>query len=316
MDRDTNLSFDFAHASDVMPEAAAAPPSIGIVNGWKTALTARLDNFVSAFVSFKSAESTLYGYISKSPQHLNEVECVEEIIDKWIIERCNEASRNAVNMGHLVVTPDRLPNGLGYFSFPRKFSLFGGDPEIWEGISVFNATVRQLADYALMQYDFCSLHDELNKLSLSIEESGFVDAAEKLGAKFGITRRHDYEKRPLCVKRQKGRYVVEIRNYSSWVHERINALNDVRPVAFTFEAETGTGGLVACFDAAIAEERKNVRCSDTFVASRTKVCEGGPVEGVFFKDKIKLAFKADVFEALVGFIKSYATSPVNVIEVE
>lgn len=313
MERDTNVSFSSGRPFEKM---VAALPGAGIVEVWKSELRSRLDTFVNAFQNFQTAESALYHYISKSPQHLNHVECVEEVIFGWIKERCSEASSQASNMGHLAVTPDRLPKGLGHYCFPRKIFLHDADPEIEEGVSVFKATVRELADFAMKEYDFSGFYIELNKLSSSIEESGFVDAAQQLGATFGFTRRQAFENQPLYVKKQKGRYILELRHYYSWVHDRINSLNTILTVARTFEAESGTRGLVDCVIAAIGEERKIVRFSDAFVVSRTKIAEGGDVEGVFFKDKIKLAFKSDVFEALVGFIRSYATSVVNDIEVE
>jgi hypothetical protein len=68
--------------------------------------------------------------------------------------------------------------------------------------------------------------------------------------------------------------------------------------------------------AAIGEERSLKDQCNGFVESRTKVNDGEPVEAVFFRDKIKYFFKPDVFEALVGFVQSYATDPLRTIEVK
>tara|TARA_B100000446_G_scaffold184352_1_gene206248 strand:- start:105464 stop:106411 length:948 start_codon:yes stop_codon:yes gene_type:complete len=310
-----NLALDFAvvasQPNDTKDESATSQVDI-----WREELKTELAAFSEAFDRFKKAESTLYNYINKSAAHLNEMSCTEEVINKWIENKCSEASTIASNTGHLSITPERLPSEISSFSFPRRYSFYEDDPELENGKSIFDASTNELARYALTHYDFSALETELKKVSVSIESEGFKDAANSLGSTFGITYRHHQKQCVLPVKKQKGRYILEASYYGSWVHDRVRSLHSIKEVAQTFEAETGANGLVTCLYAAIRAEEAVQDRINGFVESRTKVYEGGGVEAVFFRDKIKFHFKPDVFEALVGFVQSYADTNLKTIEVK
>jgi hypothetical protein len=310
-----NLAFDFDDQPHEQPTLVDVTQTSQI-DKWKSELKTELTQFAEAFGTFKKAEAALYGYINKSSAHLNEMSCTEEVINRWIKKTCSEASAKASNTGHLSITPDRLPSELGNYSFPRRDRFFAEDPEIGKGKSFFDATPDELASYVIRTFDFQALETELNKLSDTIEKEGFKASATNLGREFGLIILHRHNGTGIQIKQQRGRYILESSHYGSWVHDRVNSLQGVREVAQTFEAETGATGLVDCLLAAIGEERSLKDQCNGFVESRTKVNDGEPVEAVFFRDKIKYFFKPDVFEALVGFVQSYATDPLRTIEVK
>ncbi len=282
---------------------------------WKEQLEGSLNGFTKAVNEYEKAERDLESFIRLSNSSVNAMSSIEELVNKWIDEKCTEATCNATNISHLKISRDRLPSEIGSFSFPRCRVFHNPDPEIKKGKSIFDASTEELVTYALNIINFDGLSAALAEESRVIESDGFKAAANELGSKFNLSFRHAHNKSQLQVKQQKARLILEVSHYGSWAYDRINSLTSVLAIAKTFELEAGVYGLRDCILAAIAEERK-VERSDYSIPSRTKVNEGENVEGVFFNEKIKFHFKPEIFEALIGFVQNYTDHTMKSIEVK
>jgi len=295
----TNLALDLQ----------SSEPTISNVVLWREQLTDKLKDFVKAFNDYHNSIKTLSNFLDDTPRTLNEVNAIEEVINNWIDGKCEDATNNANNVGHLKITRDRLPSDAGNFSFPYYLGLYDRHPK-------HNASAEELVSYAFKIINFEELEVALAKEAMEIENSSFKDAANKLGSMFDLAFRHSHNNNVLQVKRQKGRFIVEVSHYGSWSHDRIGRLESVLDATSTFENETGSSGLRDCLLAAIGEERNISGCHDCYVTSRTKVNIGESVEAIYFKDKIKFHFKPEQFESLVGFVQSYTDYTIKTIEVK
>jgi len=273
---------------------------------WKEQLAEKLDKFSDAFSSYYTSIDMLSNFLNKTPGTIDAVESLEEIINSWVDEQCVDATSNSSSIGHLEITSDKIDSNITEFYFPHSIRRQFID----------NNSVDELICYALLTLDFDEFEGALIKKTSEIESDSFKDAANILGAMFNLTFRHCNDNNVLQVKQQKGRFIAEISNNSSWAHDRIRRFESVIGAISTFQRETGMCGLHDCILSILEEERGISGCCDCYVPGRTKVHTGESVEAIFFKGKIKFYFKPNQFEALIGFVKSYTDYSFKAIEVK
>lgn len=291
------------------------PPETPVskVEAWRAELRRRLDDFAADFEAFTKAEQALFKHYHHNDSRIDVRSVIEEIVSGWIKERCVEAASNTPNMTHLEVDPEYIDRDVGSFSFPVCRSFSDPDPVLPSGKPLYEATTEELIEFALTSYSFSGLESELAKASASIEHAGFVDAANQLGAEFGLTYIHTHHASTLAIKRQKGGYLLEMAYYGSYSHDRTRSINSLKPKAITFQNETNVYGLSRCLDEILQLE--SGISFDQRIESRTKIGNRDSIEGVFFKDKIKFWLSPEMFEALVGFVKTYTTSNLRALDV-
>ena len=284
------------------------------VDVWRDELETRLNGFIKVFNAFECAESELTQYIKHNASSISLVNAIPKVINTWIESKCKEASGNAENGSHLVITSDRLPSDVSRFDFPRANGFFERDPEVRKGLSIWDATGEELVAFVLKTFDFDALSKALEIQAGTIETQGFKEAATCFNTEFYL-RHNIHNEGPLQVKSQKGRYLLETSYYGCYQHDRIRSIAKLIPPARTLENETGVHGLARCLQAIVQEEESLSSHLDGRVDSRTKVNVGQEVEAVFFKDKIIFHFEPEFFEAFIAFIREYSDEPIRMIEV-
>lgn len=310
----TNVNLDLWGSTAISVETTGEPLT---VDRWKQELSQKLKELGKAVNEFERAYDKLSHYVELDRCTVNKISAVEEVIDSWVVEKCQEFTRLANNESHLEITPNRLREEFRGSRFPQSTGLYSPDPEIKKGRSIVDAGLMELVTYALDHYDFVGLEQALIKASAGLEAEGFKAAANTLAEKLELANLSGNASRTLQIKKQKGRYILEVSYYGEFAFQRLADIEAMIPSAKTFEMETGVSGLRCCLRAIIeAESKATARYVYALMPSRTKICSGENIEVVFFNRKLRFHFLPEVFEALIGFIQNYAELALIKLEVE
>lgn len=118
----------------------------------------------------------------------------------------------------------------------------------------------------------------------------------------------------LTIKSVKNKYVLSMRyKRNEYSIEMLNIFSKLFDMSRYMESQTGDMGLYSCIVSLKQAERdafnrfKGIERSHG-IDARTIINENGRVSARVFKEKIEFRFMDDVFEALVGFVRTHSTN--------
>ncbi|WP_372997700.1 hypothetical protein [Marinobacter sp.] len=164
------------------------------------------------------------------------------------------------------------------------------------------------ADALLAAFPFeeCAKHARLQAVTL--EDRGLQKCADQLATSLHLVR-YEYSNFRPAVRTQDTRLICPY-NFGSfyfgdhYASEDPRAMQDLAQEFRVLEQEMGDVGITAAF-AACAKALEGAR-----LASRTKICEGGPVEFVAFKNHLDMRFSPEATDMLLAFLKLHSSKPV------
>ena len=283
------------------------------IEQWKTELTQRLSEVSQAIEQANQALSVLEPYRLSYQSSISGFEYLPRVVQKWLAEVCEEANASTNNISHINITVENLPRSLTSFDFPCARGFYEADTKLPCGTPFFDGENEPLSEWLIDNFNFNLLEQSVKQAQNEIEKLGFQDAASRLASAFHLINYNNYQNTALKVRMQKGRYLLEM-DYHGWAHERTRNYHQIKQAAMTFEREADVCGLSYCLQMMInAEHHLSL---DNILPSRTQVAHDGKVSATFFKEKIKLGFEPDVFEALIGFIRAYLPDDINLKTIE
>lgn len=289
---------------------------------WAIELHDRMTALCEGYEQYINISSALDSISWLPPSHdmrmPTAMDAFKSVFRAWLKQQCDLVSERYLGDGYqekVHIKVDQIKSG-----------VLDLDSETWrkrwdknKKSQLYQASISEVIDFIMPFIDMNAIHAELVERGESLVAEGYTDVALEIGKKLGLTSyNHHSVKSEVSVRVVKGHYLLNVHNSDEWASSRINQLRSFLHHANLFGEESGSQGLSDIVAACLEEElatQKLTRSMVCCVPSRTRVDVAGTGSAVFFRRRITLHLNAEVFSALVSFIKQYAPeSRINLIK--
>jgi len=161
-------------------------------------------------------------------------------------------------------------------------------------------------------FPFEGLFESLDELSAGLEDKGFAEAAERLSRVLYLTQEHSHVTSMHPVPHS--RFIrFNVRLFTPWSDSYGSGTYEtIRQLVQDFEAMAADSGVGEAADAMATICRQFEESSVTgVIPSRTKLNDGGVIEGTVFKGKLQLKVPRAIGESLIAFCKIHSRIALN-----
>lgn len=261
----------------------------------KQSLTERLAPLPDCFSELHNAARTVSGIT----HHRVDLPWSHEILDQayahWLAEQTESLSlKYQGNTSKKIEVKDLSPalQSVDAISGYLRFQLSD------ERISLEQAVKEFLADVP-----FAKLAEELNTKAMKLESAGYTEAAKFIAEQLRCKARNNQHHLPTRTKRHYlFEYPLHISMAEFYDHTMPRTLRQLAECFRLVEQDAGRSGLAASIDK-IAQSFSDAL---SLFPSRTVLAEGMPIEGVVFKEHMKIRMSHDVADAVFAFIRIYS----------